>query len=59
MGAAYLAGLAVGYWKDLDDIKKNWAVDRYFDPVISEQETEQRVKGWKKAVACAKYWAEE
>ena len=59
MGAAYLAGLAVGYWTDLEDIRKNWAVDREFEALISEDETAQRVKGWKKAVACAKFWAEE
>ena len=59
MGAAYLAGLAVGYWKDLDDIRKNWAVDRAFTPEISEEETAKKVKGWKKAVACARFWAEE
>ena len=59
MGAAYLAGLAVGYWKDLEDIRKNWVVDREIDPVISEADTENRVKGWKKAVACARVWAEE
>ena len=59
MGAAYLAGLAVGYWKDLADIRSNWAVDREFEPQISQSETQQRVKGWKKAVACARFWAEE
>ena len=59
MGAAYLAGLAVGYWKDLDDIRKNWAADREFAPQIREEETSARVKGWKKAVACARFWAEE
>ena len=59
MGAAYLAGLAVGYWKDLEDIRKNWAVDREFEPLLSKEETEQRIKGWKKAVACARVWAEE
>ena len=59
MGAAYLAGLAVGYWKDLEDIRKNWAVDRVFQPGITEEETAAKVKGWKKAVACAKFWAEE
>ena len=48
MGAAYLAGLGVGYWKDLEDIRKNWAVDRFFDPVISAEETAAKVKGWKK-----------
>ena len=56
---AYLAGLAVGYWKDLEDIRKNWTVDREFDALISEEETEKKVKGWKKAVACARFWAEE
>ena len=59
MGAAYLAGLAVGYWKDLDDIRRNWAVDREFDPTISQEEAKKRIKGWKKAVACAKLWAED
>ena len=59
MGAAYLAGLAVGYWKDLEDIRKNWAVDREFQPQISEEETRLKVKGWKKAVACARFWAED
>ena len=59
MGAAYLAGLAVGYWKDLEDIRKNWAQDREFIPQISEAETAQKVKGWRKAVSCAKFWAED
>ena len=59
MGAAYLAGLAVGYWKDLEDIRRNWAVDREFLPQITASETDAKVKGWKKAVACAKFWAEE
>ena len=59
MGAAYLAGLAVGYWKDLDDIRRNWAVDREFDPTISQEEAQKRIMGWKKAVACAKLWAED
>lgn len=59
MGAAYLAGLAVGYWKDLDDIRKNWEADREFEAKICAEETAKRVKGWKKAVACARFWAEE
>lgn len=59
MGAAYLAGLAVGYWKDLEDIRKNWAVDREFAPKISQEEANKKIKGWKKAVACAKMWAED
>ncbi len=59
MGAAYLAGLAVGYWQDLEEIQKNWAVDRSFAPEIGEDDRLARLKGWKKAVACAAGWAKE
>ena len=57
MGAAYLAGLAVGYWANLDEIRKNWAVDRSFIPQIIEDDRAKRLKGWQKAVACAAGWA--
>ena len=57
MGAAYLAGLAVGYWKDTDEIRQNWAIDRSFTPQISEEDRAQRVNGWKKAVRCTIGWA--
>lgn len=53
MGAAYLAGLAVGYWKDLSDIRANWIIDREFTPAIPDAERESRMDGWKKAVSCA------
>ncbi len=59
MGAAYLAGLAVGYWASKEDVVKNWDIDRVFEPAISEQEREGRVKGWNKAVKCAYGWAKE
>ena len=59
MGAAYLAGLAVGYWKDLEEIRRNWAVDRSFSPQISDADRAKRVKGWKKAVRCTRDWAKE
>ena len=59
MGAAYLAGLAVGYWNDLDEIRRNWAVDRNFTPKITDLEREKRVKGWKKAVRCTMDWAKD
>ena len=59
MGAAYLAGLAVGYWKNTDEIKANWAVDRSFSPEISEEERTTRVKGWKKAVRCTEGWSKD
>ena len=57
MGAAYLAGLAVGYWKGTEDIQKNWAVDRRFEAQINEEDRAVRIKGWKKAVACTTGWA--
>jgi len=57
MGAAYLAGLAVGYWKDTDEIRKNWAVDRHFTPAIDSESRHQRIDGWKKAVSCTHGWA--
>ena len=59
MGAAYLAGLAIGYWKNTEEIKKNWAVDRRFLPAISDRDREKRIRGWKRAVACTAGWAKE
>ena len=59
MGAAYLAGLALGYWKNTDEIRKNWAVDRSFSPMISDTERSKRIRGWKRAVACTSGWAKE
>ena len=59
MGAAYLAGLAVGYWKDQEEIRRNWAVDRRFEPEIEETQREKRVTGWKRAVQCTLGWAKE
>lgn len=59
MGAAYLAGLAVGYWKDLEDIKNNWMVDRTFVPVLEEKTRIERIQGWKKAVKYAYGWAKQ
>lgn len=59
MGAAYLAGLAVGYWTSKEDVIKNWAIDRTFTPAISEEERTTRIKGWNKAVKCSYGWAKE
>ena len=59
MGAAYLAGLAVGYWKNKDEVVKNWAVDRTFTPSINEEDRAARIKGWNKAVKYAYGWAKE
>ena len=59
MGAAYLAGLAVGYWESTEDVKRNWAVDRSFSPKIAGDERAKRIKGWKKAVNCTRDWAKD
>ena len=58
MGAAYLAGLAVGFWKDLREIQQNWALDRVFTPEIHQQQRKTRLENWKRAVKCAVYWSE-
>ena len=59
MGAAYLAGLAVGYWKNKEDVVKNWAIDKNFVPEIAGEERKKRIKGWTKAVKYAYGWAKE
>ena len=57
LGAAYLAGLAVGYWSSTDEVVKNWSVDRTFLPQITAEERAKRIKGWNKAVRCSYHWA--
>ena len=59
MGAAYLAGLAVGYWSSKEDVIKNWAIDKTFEPKIEAAEREKRIRGWNKAVKYAYGWAKE
>jgi glycerol kinase len=59
MGAAYLAGLAVGYWNGLDDIRSNWKTDRVFEPSMTKEECSRRLKGWEKAVRYSFDWAKE
>jgi len=59
IGAAYLAGLAVGYWKDKQEIIQNRKISRTFIPRITETERTGRLKGWNKAVACALNWAKD
>jgi glycerol kinase len=59
LGAAYLAGLAVGFWGDLKEISKQWQVDRKFSPKLSPNEIRSLVKGWHRSVKAAEAWAEE
>ena len=51
LGAAYLAGLAVGYWESKDDVLKNWQVDRIFEPKMAEKDRDALLAGWHKAVS--------
>jgi glycerol kinase len=57
LGAGYLAGLAVGYWKDAADVARNWQVDRRFEPAMARDRVEALRAGWAKAVERAKAWA--
>ncbi len=57
LGAAYLAGLAVGYWQDIDDIKDNWKLGRTFEPQMAQEDREKAIAGWHKAVSRACDWA--
>lgn len=57
LGAAYLAGLAVGYWKDTEEISKNWALSNSFEPQMTEENRTELLKGWHKAVERSMNWA--
>ncbi len=59
MGAAYLAGLAVGYWQNKEDVIHNWSVDRTFEPQITADDRARRIKGWNKALTYAHGWAKD
>lgn len=59
LGAAYLAGLAVGYWDSLDDVRRNWAEDKVFEPIMPADRSESLLKGWHRAVKCALDWTKD
>lgn len=59
LGAAYLAGLAVGYWKNRDEIRENWQIGAAFAPQMEGTQRRQLLKGWHRAVKCALAWAED
>lgn len=59
LGAAYLAGLATGYWRDKDEIRENWMLGASFTPSENSANREKLLKGWHKAVACARMLGEE
>ena len=57
LGAAYLAGLAVGYWKDMDDVKENWKLERTFEPNMADDMRTSNIDGWHEAVKRSAAWA--
>ncbi len=59
LGAAYLAGLATGYWSGKDEILANWKLGRSFEPAMAEDVRNRKIKGWHRAVRCARIWAED
>ena len=59
LGAAYLAGLAVGYWQSTDEIAQQWQEDKRFEPQMEAAERERLMKRWKKAVERSRAWEEE
>ncbi len=58
LGAAYLAGLAVGYWKDKEEIAHNWCLDKTFEADLELAKKEKLLKGWSKAIGCSSHWIE-
>ena len=59
MGAAYLAGLAVGYWNNKEEVINNWTIGRTFNPTIEQEKRETMIMGWNKAVKFSYNWAKE
>jgi glycerol kinase len=58
LGAAYLAGLAVGYWSGTEEIRRHWTADQVFAPAMKPEETRSLVRGWHRAVRAAEAWAD-
>lgn len=59
LGAAYLAGLAVGYWSNMEEIQQQWQVNKIFEPIISDKERMELSSGWRKAIRTTEFWAEK
>ena len=56
LGAAYLAGLAVGYWKNTDDIQQQWQIDKSFTPSMNADQRNELLRGWQRAVKASIAW---
>jgi glycerol kinase len=58
LGAAYLAGLAVGYWKDVSELQSQWKLEQRFSPAMEQRDVSQCLSGWQRAITAAKAWAD-
>jgi glycerol kinase len=56
LGAAYLAGLAVGFWKDIEELRTKWQIDQIFEPAIKEEQRSEWIKGWERAIKATNNW---
>ena len=56
LGAAYLAGLAVGFWKDIDELRSKWQIDQVFEPAVKEDQRSQWIQGWERAIKATNNW---
>ena len=59
LGAAYLAGLSSGFWRDMDDLRDHWSLDKIYTPKMPEAQKKKLLSSWSHAVACAKLWRED
>ena len=59
LGATFLAGLAIGYWKSQEEIKKLWSEQHRFEPSLSEEEVLKKKKAWQKAIQCTQMWGQQ
>jgi glycerol kinase len=59
LGAAYLAGLAAGFWKDIGELQAQWPLERRFSPAMAPHEVKRSLAGWRRAVGAAKAWADQ
>jgi glycerol kinase len=56
LGAAYLAGLSVGFWKDIEELRLKWQVDHVFEPVVNEANRAEKIQGWERAIKATNNW---
>jgi len=56
LGAAYLAGLAVGFWKDIEELRLKWQIDHVFEPMITESDRTEKIQGWVRAIKATNNW---